>query len=482
MSSDEIAVKLTDVSKVFRIYEKPRDRLLQMVLPRVGRVLPDRAGGRWARRDRAREFWALRNVSLEVRRGDAVGILGRNGSGKSTLLQIIAGTLEPTAGGRHVSGRMAALLELGSGFNPDFTGRENVILNGMILGLTEREVLDRFDAIAGFADIGDFLDQPVKTYSSGMVLRLAFAVQTQIEPDILIVDEALAVGDALFQKRCFQKMEALRSNGCTLLVVSHDQESIRTLTDHALLLRDGLTCAAGPSSEVVLEYRKQLHEDERSYYASLSQQQLAHPPAEAGARTIAVLDAEGGVELPGAHEDTTLEHAASLEASSSFGDLDCVVKQVTVFDGNGEECAYFLPGDRVRIRVHAQARLALTNLNINIRLRNKEGIKMYSWGTLNQDIAVWAGGCDMPVFWDRTFGPGDEMVVDFEFDCVLGMNFYEIQASVSEERDQYQTSQRMLHWRDEAAFFQVGMRSREYPFGGVCDLRMRASVPVDLPN
>lgn len=470
MSCDDVAVRLESIGKAFQIYEKPYHRLLQAIAPRLGNVVPG-LGGRWSTGDFSREFWALRDVSLEVKRGDAVGIIGRNGSGKSTLLQIIAGTLSPTFGSRQVNGRVAALLELGSGFNPDFTGRENVLLNGMILGLTEREVRDRFDDIAGFADIGEFLDQPVRTYSSGMMLRLAFAVQTQVNPEILIVDEALAVGDALFQKRCFQQMEALRNNGCTLLVVSHDQESIRTLTDHALLLRDGVVRSRGASSEVVLDYRRELHEDEKSYYAAVAEKHalLARQDcaqAKAAKRSLTPVHGEP--------QDDAQQPV--VDDGLSFGDLDCVITSVRIFDGDGTECAYFLPGDAVRIEVTATARLDLDKLNVNVRIRNKEGVKMYSWGTLNQDIASWAGGCDEPVMWSRNFAAKETFVVDFEFECRLGMNFYEVQVSVSEELDKYQGAQRMLHWRDEAAFFQVGVRPKEYTFGGVADLKMKAQV------
>ncbi len=217
-----------------------------------------------------REFWALKDVSFDVKNGETVGIIGRNGSGKSTLLQIITGTLAPTEGTVITHGRIAALLELGSGFNPDFTGRENVYLNGALLGFSTAQIDEKFDAIASFADIGEHLDQPVKTYSSGMLVRLAFAVQVQVEPEILIVDEALAVGDALFQKRCFQRIEKLVSDGTTVLFVSHDQESVRTLTNRALLLNKGRSVEWGLSSEVVLKYRKLLHDEEAAYFAGLT--------------------------------------------------------------------------------------------------------------------------------------------------------------------------------------------------------------------
>jgi lipopolysaccharide transport system ATP-binding protein len=461
MSSDSLAIDLVDVSKVFHVYDKPSQRLAQALMPRLSRALPARLGSRWARRRYAREFWALQNINLKVRKGDSVGIIGRNGSGKSTLLQVIAGTLAATSGTATVRGRVAALLELGSGFNPDFTGRENVILNGMILGLTEREVNERFDAIAAFADIGTFIDQPVRTYSSGMMLRLAFSVQTQVEPDILIVDEALAVGDALFQKRCFQQMEALRANGCTLLLVSHDQESIRTLTDHAILLRDGKIRCSGPSSEVVLEYRRHLHEDERTYYAALTAQHLNHSET----RTRAIVRADPAV-LEGANPADQL----------SFGDLDCVIESVIVKDANGDECSYFLPGETVVVEVAFKPKQDMRNLNVNLRLRNKEGVKIYSWGTLNQDMHQAQTDPTLPLIWDEMFSAGETAIATFIFDCALGLNFYEVQASVSEELDRFGGAQRMLHWRDEAAFFQVGMRPKEYVFGGVADLRMRVQV------
>lgn len=459
MSSDKIAISIENVSKVFHVYEKPSHRLAQMLLPRVAQLVPGHRSDRWATSRFSREFWALRDISFEVKKGDSLGIIGRNGSGKSTLLQIIAGTLTPSGGNTHVSGRVAALLELGSGFNPEFSGRENVILNGLILGLTQAEMFERFDDIAAFADIGEFLEQPVKTYSSGMMLRLAFAVQTQIKPDILIVDEALSVGDALFQKRCFQQMESLRNDGCTLLFVSHDQESIRTLTTHALLLRDGLSRAYGLSSDVLLEYRRQLHDDEGAYYRSLS-------------KDVAV---GGAVPVVSGESDAESVHSV-VDDRYSFGDMECTIGDVKVLDAGGQECSYFYPGDRIQIRVGVNVHRRIRGLNVNLRLRNKEGVKMYSWGTLNQDMTALASGSAAPSVWERTFDAGDTFTACFEFDCTLGMNFYEVQASVSQEGDLYYGAQRMLHWRDEAAFFQATVRPREYSFGGVVDLRMSVLI------
>ena len=201
--SSEIAIKVENLSKCYHIYDQPRDRLKQMILPRLQRA----AGA--ASKQYFREFWALKDVSFEVKKGETVGIIGRNGSGKSTLLQMICGTLNPTSGSVQTHGRIAALLELGAGFNPEFTGRENVYLNAAVLGLGYEEIEARFDQIAAFADIGDFIEQPVKTYSSGMMVRLAFAVAIHADPEILIVDEALSVGDAYFQAKCAHRIRSI---------------------------------------------------------------------------------------------------------------------------------------------------------------------------------------------------------------------------------------------------------------------------------
>jgi lipopolysaccharide transport system ATP-binding protein len=239
MSSD-IAIKVDNLSKCFHIYDKPRDRLLQMLSR--------------GRRTYFREFWALHGISFEVKRGETVGIVGRNGSGKSTLLQIVCGTLTPTQGEVQTNGRIAALLELGSGFNPEFTGRENVYLNAAVLGLSREEIDEVFDSIAAFADIGAFLEQPVKSYSSGMALRLAFAVQAQVSPDILIVDEALAVGDARFQAKCFERLRQLKDNGTSILLVTHSSEQVVTHCSRALLVDSGNLHMAGEPRAVMNRY------------------------------------------------------------------------------------------------------------------------------------------------------------------------------------------------------------------------------------
>lgn len=252
MSIDEIVIDAINLSKRYEIYKTPRDRLKQLLLPLFYGVL-----GRVTRRQQPqyyREFWALHGISFQIRRGETLGILGRNGSGKSTLLQLICGTLSPSTGAVKVTGRISALLELGSGFNPEYTGRENVFLNGQILGLTRQEIESRYQAIVDFADIGDFIDEPIKTYSSGMVVRLAFSVAVNVEPEIFVVDEALAVGDMPFQIKCFAHLRKLRNSGTSILFVSHDISTIRSFCDRALYLDHGNCLAIGPANDVCRQY------------------------------------------------------------------------------------------------------------------------------------------------------------------------------------------------------------------------------------
>ncbi|WP_286978723.1 ABC transporter ATP-binding protein [Pseudomonas sp.] len=463
--SSEVAIKVEGLSKCHQIYEQPRDRLKQFVLPRLQHLSGQPV------RQYFSEFWALKDISFEVKKGEAVGIVGRNGSGKSTLLQIITGTLMPTAGSIVTQGRIAALLELGSGFNPDFTGRENVYLNGALLGFSASQIDARFDAIAAFADIGQHLDQPVKTYSSGMLVRLAFAVQVQVEPDILIVDEALAVGDALFQKRCFQRIEKLTSDGTTLLFVSHDQESVRTLTNRALLLNKGRSASWGLSSDVILQYRKLLHEEESAYLSGLARELTDR------ANTSSFTKPHSS-ELVRDFQASSSTKASSQGARSrrlSFGDGGVKIDKVEILNEEDVPCLVFSPGERIRIKVSCVSSVSISKLNIAVRLRNKEGVKIYSWGTLNQDMTERARDSVAPVFWDQHFDAGEVFHVILDCACDLGENLYEVQASVSLEETMNYMHQRMLHWLDEAAFFQVSIKRDEYFFGGAVDLKMRAT-------
>ena len=257
MPSDTIpALSVRDVSKCYQIYAKPQDRLKQSLHSRLRRL--------WGGRGKSyfREFWALKDVSFEVARGETVGIIGRNGSGKSTLLQIICGTLVPTLGVVQTQGRVAALLEFGSGFNPEFTGRENIHLNAMILGITRDEIEARFDSMVAFSELGEFIDQPVKAYSSGMYVRLAFAIAIHVSPDILIVDEALAVGDARFQAKCMRRFKEIQESGTTILFVSHDVVTVRTLCGRAIWLDQGRLRMIGDVFPVTGHYVEYLFDDQ----------------------------------------------------------------------------------------------------------------------------------------------------------------------------------------------------------------------------
>ena len=248
--SIDLAIDVANLGKCYRTYAHPTDRLRQFVVPRARQVLglaPQRY---------FQEFWALDDVSFQVRRGETVGIVGRNGSGKSTLLQIICGTLMPTVGTVETQGRVAALLELGAGFNPEFSGRDNVYMNASLLGLSRVQTDARFDAIAAFADIGAHIDQPVKTYSSGMYVRLAFAVIAHVDADILIVDEALSVGDAVFTQKCMRFIREFQQKG-TLLFVSHDMGSVQNLCQRSIWMGNGKVMAAGPSRQIVASYLRQ---------------------------------------------------------------------------------------------------------------------------------------------------------------------------------------------------------------------------------
>lgn len=284
--TNELAIDVRNVSKCYQIYARPSDRLKQALYPRVQRTLGIQGG------DYFREFWALNDVSFSVRPGESVGIIGRNGSGKSTLLQLICGTLAPTGGSIETNGRIAALLELGSGFNPEFSGRENVYMNGAVLGLSEAEIAERYDRIVEFSEIEEFIDQPVKTYSSGMYMRLAFAVQAHIDASIVIIDEALTVGDVFFRQKCYARLDQLRADGAAILLVSHSMPDIEQYCERAVLLDHGVMRFIGSSAEAAKHYYLLNQGGGKDFVAGSSSsspnpQTIAHetnenrPPAEA---------------------------------------------------------------------------------------------------------------------------------------------------------------------------------------------------------
>jgi lipopolysaccharide transport system ATP-binding protein len=362
----EVLVSLRGVSKSYRLYDRPADRLREAL---------------WrGRRSYAREFWALRDVSLEVRRGETVGVIGRNGCGKSTLLQLVAGTLTPTRGSVSVTGRVAPLLELGSGFNPEFTGRENVFLNGAILGVPSATLRARMQDILAFADIGEYVDQPVKTYSTGMFVRLAFAVAVMVDPDVLVIDEALAVGDTVFQHRCMRKIQEFRAAGKTILFVSHDSSAITTLCNRAVWLHEGRERVSGDPERVVKEYLAFAYAETERELAG------AEPPASASAERAAA----GRARSQGRDTDG-LERRES-GAVVRFGNGAARVVSSRILDRHGRERHVFQAGEPVTVEIVVRLRAALARPIVGFQIRDRFGTELTSTNTAYESAHLPPGG------------------------------------------------------------------------------------------
>jgi ABC-type polysaccharide/polyol phosphate transport system ATPase subunit len=358
-ASGEPAVIVADVGKRYRVYRKPQDRLKQMLFSRFGR-------------EYGTDFWALRHVSFELAVGERFGIIGRNGSGKSTLLQMIAGTLAPTEGEVRVRGRVSALLELGSGFNPEFTGRENVFINGAIHGLSQEQVAERFDAIAGFADIGDFIDQPVKLYSSGMFVRLAFAVGTSVDADIILIDEALAVGDVFFRQKCYRRFDELRDRGVSIILVSHGLGDIEQFCDRALLVDHGQPLLVGPAVDAVKQY----------YLVESRVRMVSAPPVQT--RVAQQASAEALPWPAGAPV-----HPVPESAQRSDGWATCLA--VTVCDESGVECRTFEQGQRAVFWYEFELLRDTDVPVVGVVLQNDKGVTVHGKSTLEAGTEMPAG-------------------------------------------------------------------------------------------
>ncbi len=369
MSSNDIAIRVTNLSKRYEIYAAPRDRLKQFVLPPLQSLVGQ------PQKQYFREFWALQDISFEVNKGEAVGIIGRNGAGKSTLLQLICGTLSPTTGSVEVEDTVAALLELGSGFNPEFTGRENVYMNASVLGLTQEETDKKFDEIAAFADIGDFLEQPTKVYSSGMLMRLAFAVNTCVDPEILIVDEALGVGDAPFQSKCFKRLRQLINDGTSILFVSHDIATVRSICSRALWLKDGHAEMWGDAMSTAKEYEKFCWQAQGVVFDNStgnSLEQKTKSSDELGA-------------TPDAPEHTSADirwcanRLSPLESSDRYGNKDLVIEGFEIRNLHGEivtRCSY---GEELEFIYYLEAGNDInSDMTIGLVFRDKRGSDVYA--------------------------------------------------------------------------------------------------------
>jgi lipopolysaccharide transport system ATP-binding protein len=374
MSSNDIAIRVTNLSKRYEIYSSPRDRLKQFVLPRLQSLI-----GREPKQY-FREFWALNDVSFEVKKGETVGIIGRNGSGKSTLLQMICGTLNPTSGGIQTNGRIAALLELGSGFNPEFTGRENVYLNASVLGLSNEEIDGRFNDIAAFADIGDFIEQPVKIYSSGMVVRLAFAVIAHVDADILVIDEALAVGDAVFIQKCMRFIRSFQQQG-TLLFVSHDTGSIVSLCKQAFWLDHGKVILDGTAKNVSQAYLR--HTLQSVYGGEAELEKVGTSDAQLPSGIVIEKSVDTADDLA-----AVLNYGAQMEVADNFADargfrsgiaelMSVEIENLTV---PGE--AILKGGERVCVTVRACANQVLERPILGFVFHDRLGQALFGENTL----------------------------------------------------------------------------------------------------
>ncbi|HQS43673.1 MAG TPA: ABC transporter ATP-binding protein [Methylotenera sp.] len=392
-------IRLDAISKCYRIFQNPQDRFKQALLDRFQGVL-----GRKSASPLYREHWALRDVSFELQPGEAVGILGRNGAGKSTLLQIIAGTLEPSAGTVETTGRITALLELGSGFNPEFTGRENVFLNAQILGLSREDTLARFDDIAAFADIGDFIDQPVKTYSSGMMMRLAFAVQTVLDPDVLIVDEALSVGDAKFQEKCFRKLRTLREGGTSILFVSHDINAVTSFCDRALLFNAGQLIDSGKPVDVSKTYIESLYSESPAKSTHKEQGNL-------------VIEAEPDRALPDKAINLDVAEKKVVQDDYRFGNRKLEILKVAIFDQNRKQTEVLVSGNRYIITQTVVAHVPVFDLASGFIIRNKRGVDIFGVTNNTADVAI------------PPIKAGQSIEISIEIDAWLAAGDYFLQAA-----------------------------------------------------
>ncbi|MDH1755190.1 ABC transporter ATP-binding protein [Citrobacter braakii] len=375
--SSEISISIENVSKVYEMYDNPRERLLQLFS---------------SSKKYYKEFWALKNINFHLRKGETVGILGRNGSGKSTLLQIIAGTLEATQGCVTTSGVVAALLELGSGFNPDFTGRENIYLNGSILGFSREQMDNRIDEIIAFADIGQHLDQPVKTYSSGMAVRLAFAVQACIEPQIFIVDEALAVGDEKFQRKCYDYIEKLRKKGCSILLVTHSTGTIEKFCQRAVLLHKGEMHAIGSAKDVIDQYHALLYSDEQAYIRFVNSQKERESQSSLEDQTAETFKTETTDIVYGDSDSDSDSDGSSKKQSITRG-LSAQIVKWGIFDSNGKQCELFNTGECITVTMQIESLSNINEIQAGLLLRTVEGVSVYGTSTRYHDSNLISVKC-----------------------------------------------------------------------------------------
>jgi lipopolysaccharide transport system ATP-binding protein len=458
--SYDFAIKVEGLGKCYQIYNTPGDRLKQIVASPLRRLL------HMPTMRYCREFWALKDVSFEVKKGETVGIVGRNGSGKSTLLQLICGTLSPSSGIVSTRGRIAALLELGSGFNPEFTGRENVYLNAAVLGLKPDEIEARFNSIAAFADIGDFIDQPIKTYSSGMIVRLAFSVAINADPEILVIDEALSVGDELFQRKCFSRIEAIRSAGATIFFVSHSGGAVIELCERAFLMEKGRLVMVGPPKAVFAQYQRLLHSSPTGFDSSIQE------VASESVRELAHINVDSNAGLVAAETDPSRSSLDVLDLfdpelqppnSLSYPARGAVIRDVSIYSLDGRRVNTLVSGGVYRYEFRVEFSRPARNVRFGMLMRTITGFEI-------SGCATASSGLDGIPFVQE----GAVFCIQFEFCCRLNQGLYFLNAGVLgavEDAEVY------LHRLVDAAVFRVRAQS-ETLRTGIFDLDIDPAVTL----
>jgi lipopolysaccharide transport system ATP-binding protein len=454
--SSEPSIKVDGLGKSYHTYSRPQDRLKQSIFPRLQRAMHRPV------RQYFREFWALSDISFEVGRGETVGIIGRNGSGKSTLLHLICGTLNPSSGTIQTKGRIAALLELGSGFNPEFTGRENIYMNAMLLGLTPAETDACYDDIVNFADISDFIDQPVKTYSSGMTIRLAFAVQAQIQPDILIVDEALSVGDAKFQAKCFERLRQLKSQGTSILLVTHSSEQIVAHCSRAILLDRGRQVLIGEPRTVVNRYLDLLFGKDKASSPGDVFTEGVNAAHEAGTTGKAPASAIQSAYRLSQKDDLFATRPGYNAHEYRWGDGSVAVLDYYLgVEGKGYPSS-IAPSQRIVLAVSVKFLATVVRPILGITIKTKEGITVY--------------GSNTEILGDREFQSAgrsqSSVCVEFEFDCRLAGGDYFISIGVAKRHGEDIIP---LDRRYDAIHLHVQPNSKD-SFFGLADMSLRINA------
>lgn len=453
MSCEPLTISVESLGKKYDIYAQPADRLKQMILPRVAGLVGKPKGVYY------KEFWALRDVSFDVRRGETVGIIGRNGSGKSTLLQMVCSTLHPTEGKVHVHGRIAALLELGAGFNPEFTGRENVFLSGLLYGIPEGELRKRFQSIVDFADIGEFINQSVKTYSSGMYVRLAFAIAAHVDADTLVIDEALSVGDVRFTQKCMRYLREFQKRG-TLLFVSHDTGAVTSLCSRAIWMDAGRMVMDGSAREVVEHYLAVQHAADRaSLGATVTVRAIgddaASPAGAAVEMPVDVIDPRKAV-LNGEATRNLVEifEFDAEQAGTEFGAGALRIMDVQMLDGEGAVLQLTAGGEAVELAIDAQVMESVTSPIFGFYVKDRLGQRLFGDNTYVS-------------YRDHSLAaiPGSRLRARFRFRMpVMPGGDYSIDVAVATGTQENHTQQ---HWIHDALAFRASDSTMRHGLVGI---------------